>query len=122
MTTRALFFSLSAAAIAIGCSAATMNVTPEMRRQAASTPILTSDQVGSRKYTIVSEVVGRSCARQAGSDPSMDAAREELKIKAAELGADAVTNALCREGGINMKQNCWKSIECRADAVKWTSQ
>ena len=100
--------------------APTMNLTPEMRRKAASTPILTSEQVGARKYTILSEVVGRSCARQLGSDPSMEAAREELKIKAAQLNADAITNVLCKEGGIDMANNCWKSVECRGDAVKWT--
>jgi hypothetical protein len=50
----------------------------------------------------------------------MDAAREELKIKAAALNADAVASALCKEGGIDMAHNCWKSIECRGDAIKWS--
>lgn len=110
--------ALAATELLSGC-APTMNITSEMRRQAASTPILTSEQVGGRKYTIITEVVGRSCARQAGSDPSMDAAREELKIKAAQVSADAVTSALCKEGGVDMTHNCWKSVECRGDAVKW---
>jgi RcsF-like lipoprotein len=105
----------------LSACAPTMNITTEMRRQAAATPILTSEQVGARKHSILGEVVGRSCARQSGSDPSMDAAREELKIKAAGLSADAVSNVLCKEGGIDMMHNCWKSIECRGDAIKWTS-
>jgi uncharacterized protein YbjQ (UPF0145 family) len=103
----------------LGACAPTMNITPDMRRRAASTPILASEQVGAREYTILSEVVGRSCARQVGSDPNMEAAREELKIKAAQLNADAVINVLCKEGGIDWAHNCWKSIECRGDAVKW---
>jgi hypothetical protein len=111
---------VSIAALLVAC-APTMNIAPEMRRQAAATPILTSEQLSSRKYSILGEVVGSSCARQVGSDPSMDAAREELKIKAAALNADAVTNSLCKEGGIDLGQNCWKSIECRGDAIKWKS-
>lgn len=112
-------FSLLPIAVLVGACSPMMNIAPEMRRQAAATPVLTSEQVGTRKYAILSEVVGNSCGRQIGSDPSMDAAREELKIKAAALSADAVTNALCKEGGIDLGQNCWKSIECRGDAIKW---
>jgi hypothetical protein len=98
-----------------------MNFSPEMRRRAAATPILTADQIGARKFSIVSEVVGRSCARDRGSDPSMDAAREELKIKGAELNADAIASALCKEGGVDLTHNCWKSIECRGDAIRWAA-
>lgn len=98
-----------------------MNMTPEMRRAAAAIPILTTEQVGGRAFTVISEVSGKSCARQAGSDPSMEAAREELKVGAAQRGANAVTAVLCKEGGVSLTSNCWKSIECRGDAIRWTS-
>jgi RcsF-like lipoprotein len=113
--------SVAVGVLSLSACAPTMNITADMRRQAAATQILTSEQVGARKYSILGEVVGRSCARQSGSDPSMDAAREELKIKAAGVSADAVANVLCKEGGIDMVHNCWKSIECRGDAIRWTS-
>lgn len=116
---KALGFAV--AVLALSACASGMNMTPEMRRAAAAIPILTAEQVAGRPFAIVSEVVGRSCARQAGSDPSMEAAREELKIGAATRGAAAVTAVLCKEGGVSLTSNCWKSIECRGDAIRWTS-
>lgn len=107
--------------LAFNCMACApaFDISPELRRQAAAIPILTADQVGDRTYTILDEVVGRSCARQSGSDPSMEAAREELKIGAARNNADAVISVLCAEGGVSLTSNCLKSIECRGDAVRW---
>lgn len=101
--------------------ASTMNMPPELRRRAAATPILTSEQIGTRKFAVLAEVAGRSCARERGSDPSIEIAREELKIKAAALDADAVASTLCRAGGLDVLHNCTKSIECRGDAIKWAS-
>ena len=109
---------LTSALLLAGCAPA-MNITPEVRRQAAAISIVTPEQIGDRKYSILAEVSGHSCARQVGSDPSMDAAREDLKIKAAQMGADAVASVLCKEGQISWTRNCWKTIECRGDAIRW---
>ena len=95
------------------------SVDPELRRRAASLPILTPEEVGTNQYEIISEVLGVSCAVQAGSDPSVEGARSELRLRAAQLNADAVINAFCEEGGIDWGRNCWKKIECRADAIVW---
>lgn len=106
--------------MASACASA-LNMPPELRRRAAATPILTPEQIGSRKFAVLAEVTGRSCARARGADPSIEIAREELKIKAAALDADAVTSSLCRTGGLDMLHNCTSSIECRGDAIKWAS-
>ena len=95
------------------------SVDPELRRRAANLPILAANEVGDREYEILGEVEGVSCARQAGSDPSMEGARQELRINAAQIGADAVINTFCEEGGITFSRNCWKTIQCRADAIQW---
>ncbi|HWO88822.1 MAG TPA: Rcs stress response system protein RcsF [Gemmatimonadales bacterium] len=106
------------AAVLVACAQA-MNFSPEVRRRAAETPILTAEQLAGRSFAVVGEVSGISCARQAGSTPNMEAAREELKLKAAQMEADAVVAAYCREGGANLLKNCWRYIECRGDAVRW---
>ena len=111
--------ALLAASLVLGSCATVQSVDPELRRRASSIPILTPEEVGDRQYEIISEVVGVSCAVQAGSDPSLEGARSELRLRAAELNAEAVVNAFCEEGGIDMRRNCWKKIECRADAVRW---
>jgi hypothetical protein len=109
-----------ALAIATGALAScATHLSPEVRRRAAATPILTTEQVGARRFAILGELVGRSCVREPGTDPSIEIAREELKVGAAALEADAVTSALCRAGGVDVTHNCVKSIECRADAIRW---
>lgn len=97
--------------------AATVN--PELRRAAAKVQILKLEEIKSREYSIISEIMGLSCGRQLGSDPSVEAAREKLRIEAAKLGADAVLNVICEETGVNWAHNCWKTIQCRGDAIKW---
>lgn len=71
-------------------------------------PILSADEVGQREYDLMGEVLGVSCARQAGSDPSMEGARQEMRIEAAKTDADAVINTFCEEGGVTLARNCWK--------------
>lgn len=106
--------------VASGC-ASSLNMPPELRRRAAATPILTSEQIGTRKFAVLAEVTGRSCVREPGTDPSIEIAREELKIDAAALGADAVTSTVCRARGLDVVHSCRNSIVCRGDAIRWTS-
>jgi hypothetical protein len=106
--------------VASACASG-LRVPPELRRRAAATPILTSEQIGTRKFEVLAEVTGRSCVREPGADPSIEIAREELKIRAAALDADAVTSTLCRARGLDVVHSCRSSIECRGDAIKWVS-
>lgn len=94
-------------------------VDPSLRRAAANISIIKLDDIGPRKYLIITEVMGLSCARQAGSFPSIDAAREKTKIEAAKVSADALLNVICEESGTDWVHNCWKTIQCRGDAIKW---
>jgi uncharacterized protein YbjQ (UPF0145 family) len=53
----------------------------------------------------------------------VEAARQNMKVEAGKLGADAVVNIACEENNnVSWKHNCWKSTECRGDAVKWRSK
>ena len=101
--------------------AALIALPPELRRRAAATPILTSEQIGTRRFAVLAEVAGRSCVREPGADPSIEIAREELKLKAAALDADADTSTLCRASGLDVMHSCTNSIECRGDAIRWVS-
>lgn len=98
------------------------SVDPELRRRAANLPILSPEDVEEQEYDVIGEVEGVSCARQAGSNPSMEGARQELRINAAEVGADAIINTFCEEGGVTFSRNCWKTIQCRADAITWKEE
>jgi uncharacterized protein YbjQ (UPF0145 family) len=103
--------------VCLGCATATAD--PELRRAAASVELLEKSAVGDRQYTILGEIVGDSCARQVGSTPTVDEARERMRIEAGKLKADAVINFICEPVGVSMKRNCWKAIECRGDAIQW---
>jgi hypothetical protein len=100
------------------CTAcATTSMTPELRRRAARVRLLEPRDAEERPYLLVGEVKGVSCGRQLGSDPSIQAAREKLKLEAAKLGAEAVVDILCEETGVDWAHNCWKAIHCSGDAV-----
>lgn len=101
----------------IGCATATSD--PTVRRQAAAVVIVQPGERAPRDFTLIREIVGVSCARQIGSSPSVDEAKEQLRIEAGKLAADAVVNVACESTGVSWSHNCWKSIECRGDAAKW---
>ena len=109
-----------AACIAIVGCASTAIEDPAVRRATSAVELVNGKPT--REFTILKEVVGTSCARQLGSSPSLEAARENMRVDAGKLGADAVVNIACEENNsVSFKKNCWKSTECRGDAVKWRS-
>jgi hypothetical protein len=114
-----LLLAALAVSIATSCASAPATQDPETRRRIAAVSIVEPGQKPDREYTILQEVVGYSCARQLGSTPTIDEAKEALRVEAGKVGADGVVNVACEPTGISMKKNCWKAIECRGDAVKW---
>jgi hypothetical protein len=117
---RAVIGTAASVLILSGCATTTSD--PALRRQAANVKLVSAEEKAEtlqRAHTVMQEIVGASCGRQLGSDPSLDAAREMLRVEAAKIGADAVIDIACEETGVNWGRNCWKSIECRGDAVKW---
>src|SRR5688500_10620559 len=98
---------------------ATATADPELRRAAANVDLVVKSELKDRKYEILAEVVGDSCGRQLGSSPTVEEAREQMRIEAGKLRADAVINFICEPIGVSMRRNCWKAIECRGDAIKW---
>ena len=110
----------SLAVLLLAACASTAIEDPAVRRATANVELVTGTPT--REYEIIKEVVGTSCARQVGSSPSMDAARENMRVEAGKLSANAVINIACEENNnVSFRKNCWKSAECRGDAVRWRS-
>jgi uncharacterized protein YbjQ (UPF0145 family) len=106
--------------VVLGC-ATTAIEDPAIRRATAGVELIETKPT--REFDILKEVTGISCARQVGSSPSIEAARQNMRVEAGKLGADAVVSIACEENNnVSWKHNCWKSTECKGDAVKWRSK
>jgi len=76
----------------------------------------------SRPHNVVGSVKGISCHRNAYQSRVLtsDEAMEGVKLQAAQLDADAVINVACqKKSEIDWGNNCWASIVCVGDAVKF---
>jgi len=75
-----------------------------------------------RPYKILGTVKGLSCHRNAYQKQLLteDEAIEGVRLEAAILGADAVINTACQvNSGTDWVNNCWSSIVCVGDAIKY---
>lgn len=73
-------------------------------------------------HVILGQVKGLSCHRNAYKSQMLtsDEAIEGVKLRAALLGANAVANMVCQKNsGTDWVNNCWASIVCIGDAVKY---
>lgn len=76
----------------------------------------------SQPYVILGQVKGLSCHRNAYKSQLLtsDEAIEGVKLRAALLDADAVVNMVCQKNsGTDWANNCWASIVCVGDAVRY---
>lgn len=76
----------------------------------------------SQPHVILGQVKGLSCHRNAYKSQLLtsDEAIEGVKLRAALLDADAVANMVCQKNsGTDWANNCWASIVCVGDAVKY---
>ncbi|MFO1434558.1 MAG: hypothetical protein U1F76_31510 [Candidatus Competibacteraceae bacterium] len=121
-TMRASLAFILALILAIPSACTTEPSESVLRKKANAVRLLLPDTQGKElnsSYEFVSAVKSSSCARQQGSDPSLDAAQKMLKMEAAKVGADAVINIACKETDLHFSYNCSHAIKCRGDAVKW---
>ena len=75
-----------------------------------------------RPYDVIGTVDGLSCNRNKyqAQDVSDGEALQAVKIKAARMGADAVTNTFCQKNSdTDWRNNCWASVKCVGDAVRF---
>lgn len=115
---RIAFLFVAVSTLALACASARTR-DPELRRRASEIRILTTEEIGDREYRIVAEVEGTSCAPNPETDPTLEGARTDMRIEAAELGADGIVHAICEEVGPSIVPGCSRRIECRGDAIRW---
>lgn len=76
-----------------------------------------------RPHEIVGQVTGLSCNRNKYQVQNISDAEalQGIRINAARLGADAVINTFCQTNSdTDWRNNCWASIKCVGDAVRYT--
>jgi hypothetical protein len=95
-------------------------LTPAQRSRIASIEVLPTDI--SRPYVVLGQVDGLSCNRNKSqvADVTYDEAMQGIRIRAALLEADAVINLFCQKNSdTDWRNNCWASIKCIGDAVRY---
>lgn len=88
--------------------------------------------IDDNNFEIIGDVEGYFCFRNTYKLESgktgqlqsliMKSAQDDLRFKAAMLGADAIAEEECVREGVNWSKNCWASATCNAKAMKTKSQ
>ncbi|MCB2227533.1 MAG: hypothetical protein KQH53_12720 [Desulfarculaceae bacterium] len=82
---------------------------------------------GSDEYPPVLEFLGQmkatSCKHWMWDDAATTGnALEQLRIKGYRKGADGFVNVACDSLGTNLGTNCWSSVTCSGDAVRFNGK
>lgn len=96
------------------------SLTSQERERVSNIVFIESGEIPSDSYKVLGSVRGLACKRNlyASGSPSVEEARQGVKIRAAQLGANAVLNVLCEENQkVDWVRNCWQSIVCVGDAI-----
>lgn len=79
-----------------------------------------SSDIPKESYQILGSVEGLACKRNlyASGSPSLAEAQQGVRIRAAQMGANAVLNMVCEDKKeIDLGRNCWQTVVCVADAI-----
>jgi S1-C subfamily serine protease len=89
----------------------------QLRAEVSTT---TSNQLAGREYESIGAVTATSCFNNFVTDEmsSTEHAMDQLRYKAAALGANALLNPRCEKEGTSLIKNCWTSTTCTASAVR----
>ena len=79
-----------------------------------------SDDLKGRRFKVLQPIEATSCKNKLWDpEPSREDATNQLRFKAAQLGANGLLNVSCGgERGTSLGKNCWKTITCNAGAVE----
>lgn len=93
----------------------------EERRATLSLPIYNESQLQGKPYSIINMVEGISCKNKTWSPAATKTdAINQAKYWAKEQSADAIMNLQCEvPRGTTTTYNCWESITCTAQAIKF---
>jgi S1-C subfamily serine protease len=96
------------------------SLSSEERARISNIVFLESGEIPKDSYKLLGSVEGLACKRNlyASGAPSIEEARQGVKIRAAQLGANAIINLLCESNQkADWKRNCWQSVVCVGDAI-----
>jgi len=108
--------------LVVGCASnpSISSLRPEQRARLNTIQVFKGGS--DRHYKILGTVKGLSCHRNAYQQQLLteDEAIEGVRLEAALLEADAVINMACQvNSGTDWANNCWSSIVCVGDAIKF---
>jgi hypothetical protein len=105
-----------------GCASGTAALTPEQASQASAVAVYKAGDATPDKYQILDSISATDCSgAPAGGRVwgNAEQAIENLRLKAAELGANALVNVSCSSAALS--DNCWSAQKCSGDAIRVAS-
>ncbi|MBN9430702.1 MAG: hypothetical protein J0H09_29775 [Burkholderiales bacterium] len=122
---RTAYLGLLVAAIAVatnGCASnpSVSSLTSLERQRVGEMVLLKAGEISRDKYQLLGSVEGLACKKNAyaSGPPSLEEAIQGVRIRAALLEADAVTNMVCEDKReVDWGRNCWQTVVCVADAI-----
>jgi hypothetical protein len=80
--------------------------------------IVDPQQRAQPNYRTLGEIRGLSCAKILGQSPSEQDAMDQVRLRAAQAGATAMSPPVCEwSGDLDWKNNCWKTIICASEIL-----
>jgi hypothetical protein len=103
-----------------GCAYEVIRVDPltvdALRRDV---PVYRLADLSEKNYRVVRPVTATSCSMKTFDPaPTPEDAIDQLRVKAARLGANGIMNVTCeRPEGVSLAMTCWASLTCHAAAI-----
>ena len=116
----ALVIVMGVVVAAGGCAYEVIRVDPltvdALRRDV---PVYRMADLSEKSYRVVRSVTAVSCAMKTWDPlPTPEDATDQLRVKAARLGANGITNVTCeRPEGVSLAMTCWASLTCHGAAI-----
>jgi len=82
-------------------------------------PVYRVADLSEKNYRVVRPVTATSCSVKTWDPaPTRDDAIDQLRVKAARLGANGIMNVTCeRPEGVSLAMTCWASLTCHGAAI-----
>ena len=116
----ALFFVMVVAVATGGCSYEVIQVDPlTVDTLRKDVPVYRMADLSEKPYRVVRSVTAVSCSMKTVDPlPTPEDATDQLRVKAARLGANGILNVTCeRPEGVSLAMTCWASLTCHAAAI-----
>ncbi len=121
------FLLVMIAVLTTGCASAVpqidyYDVDTEALQRLRGLTVLDDPTIERGNYQVLGDVEGLFCDRNqmygVGSAEAKRVAVDQLKIRAAQLGADHISTPSCEVSeSMDLTNNCWNSVMCSAEAL-----